>query len=212
MELSRLALEDLIARGADAAVAKLGPGIGRDIEKRRLQKLLPQWLEIEKSRSEFMVKGLEADRVATISGVQVKMRADRVDELPDGREIILDYKTGQLKANAWDGDRPGEPQLPLYCITNERPVAGAAFGVVRTGEVRFRGLTGAGAVLPGMAKMAMDPPLPIELQIEEWRRALEQMAADFRNGRADVDPKEKACDHCGLRTLCRIRELEHDRG
>lgn len=212
IQLSQPALDDLIARGAGAAVAKLGPGIGRNIEKRRLQKLLLQWLEIEKSRGEFTVAGIEADRVATISGVQVRMRADRVDELPNGREILLDYKTGQLKANAWDGDRPGEPQLPLYCITNERPVAGAAFGVVRTGEVRFRGLTGAGAGLPGMAKMTIDPPLPMELQIEEWRRVLEQLAANFRNGRAEVDPKEKACEHCGLRALCRIRELEHDRG
>ena len=40
VELSGQDLEALIARGADAAVAKLGPGIGRDLEKRRLQKLL----------------------------------------------------------------------------------------------------------------------------------------------------------------------------
>ena len=217
LELVPRAVEDLIARGAEAAVAKLGPGIGRDLEKRRLQKLLREWLEIEKSRAEFSVAGIEAERVATISGVQVRMRADRVDELPGGREIILDYKTGQLKSKAWDGERPDEPQLPLYCITNERPVAGAAFGVVRTGEVRFRGLTSPGTSLPDMGKMSIDAPLPFETQLREWRRVLEQLAANFRNGRAEVDPKPGACDHCGLRALCRIRELlpagdQHDRG
>jgi ATP-dependent helicase/nuclease subunit B len=216
MELSAAALEAIIAQGADAAVAKLGPGIGRDLEKRRLQKLLRGWLEIEKTRSAFTVAGIEAERVATVSGVEVKMRADRVDEIPGGREIILDYKTGQLKSKVWDGERPDEPQLPLYCVTNERPVAGAAFVMVRTGELRFRGLTAAGAALPGMAKMSIDPPLPFEAQVEEWRRALEQLAANYRNGRAEVDPKPGACDNCGLRALCRIREIprggQHDRG
>jgi ATP-dependent helicase/nuclease subunit B len=212
MELSPEALAALIVQGADAAVAKLGPGIGRNLEKRRLQKLLSQWLEIEKSRPAFTVAGIEAERVATISGVRVKMRADRVDELAGGREIILDYKTGKPKPNGWDGERPDEPQLPLYCVTNERPVAGAAFGIIRTGELRFRGLTVAGGALPGMAKMSIDPSLPFEAQLEEWRRVLEQLAANYRNGQAEVDPKPGACDFCGLRALCRIRELEHDRG
>jgi ATP-dependent helicase/nuclease subunit B len=212
MELSPQVLEALIAQGADAAVAKLGPGIGRDLEKRRLQKLLREWLEIEKSRPAFTVAGIEAERVCTISGVQVKMRADRVDELPGGRQIILDYKTGQLKSRGWEAARPDEPQLPLYCITNERPVAGAAFAMIRTGELRFRGLTAAGASLPGMAKMYIDPPLPLEAQLDEWRRVLERLAADYRIGRAQVDPKPGACDNCGLRGLCRIREFENARG
>jgi ATP-dependent helicase/nuclease subunit B len=207
IELSSLELEALIAEGADAAVAKLGPGIGRKIEKRRLQRLLREWLDIEKSRPAFTIAGIEAERVATVSGVQVKMRADRVDEVAGGREIILDYKTGQLKAKAWDGERPDEPQLPLYCVTNGRPVAGAAFAVIRTGELRFRGLSSPDAGLPGMVKMNIDPPLPFEMQLDEWRRVLERLAADYRNGRAEVDPKSGACDNCGLRALCRIREI-----
>ena len=122
MQLPPRELEALIAQSAVAAVAKLGPGIGHDLEKRRLQRLLREWLEIEKSRPEFMVAGIEAERVTAISRVEVKLRADRVDELPDGRQIILDYKTGQLKSNGWNSERPEEPQLPLYCVTNERPV------------------------------------------------------------------------------------------
>ncbi|HTC35223.1 MAG TPA: PD-(D/E)XK nuclease family protein [Bryobacteraceae bacterium] len=210
VELSSEDVDALIARGADAAVAKLGPGIGRDLEKRRLQKLLREWLAMEKLRPEFSVAGIEAERVVTISGVRVKMRADRVDELPGGREIILDYKTGQLKSKGWDGDRPDEPQLPLYCVTNERPVAGAAFAAIRTGDVGFYGLTAAGTNLPGMKNFSKSP-VPFERQLDEWRRVLEQLATDYRDGRAEVDPKSKACDNCGLRGLCRIREFEHDR-
>ncbi len=212
MELSPLELETLIASGADAAVAKLGPGIGRDLEKRRLQKLLPEWMTLEKSRTPFAVAGIEAERDVAIGGLQVKVRADRVDALPNGSQIILDYKTGQLKSRVWEGDRPDEPQLPLYSATNDQSVAGAAFAVIRTGELQFRGLSGAGATLPGMAKMKIDPPLAFEAQIEEWRRVLERLAGNFRAGQAEVNPKEGACDHCGFRALCRIRELENDRG
>ena len=205
-------LQSLIARGADAAVAKLGPGIGRNLEKQRLQKILTEWLELEKSRPEFTVAGIEAERLIAIGGLQIKTRADRVDALPDGREIILDYKTGQLKTRGWEGERPDEPQLPLYCATNERPVAGAAFAVIRVGELRFRGLTTQDVSLPALTKMAIDPAIPFDRQLLEWRRVLEHLAEDFRAGKAQVDPKPGACDNCGLRALCRIREFENDRG
>jgi len=209
MELSPQELEALIANGADAAVAKLGPGIGRDLERQRLQKLLPEWLDIEKTRSQFTVAGIEAERAFAIGGLQIKTRADRVDALPDGREIILDYKTGLLKTRGWEGERPDEPQLPLYCATNEQPVAGAAFAVIRVGELRFRGLTAANVSLPESTRMPIDPALPFELQLVEWRRVLERLAENFRAGKAQVAPKrDDTCDNCGLRALCRIREAQ----
>jgi ATP-dependent helicase/nuclease subunit B len=212
MELSPSETQELIALGADAAVAKLGPGIGRDLEKQRLQRLLSEWLDIEKLRPAFTVAGIEAERVVAIAGLQVRVRADRVDALPDGREIILDYKTGQLKSRGWEGERLDEPQLPLYCATSEHPVAGAAFAMIRTGELRFRGLTAADVSLPSITKMSIDPALPFERQLLDWRRVLERLAEGFRAGHAEVDPKPGACDNCGLRALCRIREFENDRG
>jgi probable DNA repair protein len=199
-------VESLIGRGADAAVAKLGPGIGRDLEKRRLQKLLSEWLDIEKTRDEFTVAGIEAERQISIGGFEIKTRADRVDALPDGRQIILDYKTGQLKSRGWEGERPDEPQLPLYCATNDKPVAGAAFAMIRSGELRFRGLTAGDVKLPSLTKMSIDPGIPFEEHLLEWRRVLEHLAEDFRAGKAEVDPKPDACDNCALRSLCRIRE------
>lgn len=207
MQLSAAELDALIASGADAAIEKLGPGIGRDLEKLRLQRLVSAWLQIEKGRPDFVVAGIEADRVANVGGLHVRVRADRVDLLPDGREIILDYKTGQLNARGWDGERPWEPQLPLYCATTHQPVAGAAFAQIRTGELQFKGMTARDTNLPRMKSMAVDPPLPFEQQVIEWRRVLERLAENFRAGNAAVDPKPGACDNCGLRALCRIREL-----
>jgi hypothetical protein len=212
MELAPWELESLIAGGADAAVANLGPGIGRNIEKLRLQRLLPKWLDIEKERAEFTIAGIETEREVAIGGLQIKTRADRVDVLPDGRQIILDYKTGVLQPHGWEGERPDEPQLPLYCVASDQSVAGAAFAILRADELGFRGLTASDVSLPQSKTMPIDPPIPFEQQLLEWRRVMENLARDFRGGKAEVDPKrDNSCDDCGLRALCRIREFENDR-
>ncbi len=208
MEQSPEQLRSLISRAAREAVECIPHAIGRSLEQRRLEKLLWGWLEIEKSRDPFIVHAVEADRLVTIGGLEVKTRADRVDELASGRDLILDYKTGQLKSSAWDTDRPGEPQLPLYCATSERPIAGAAFAQIRVGELAFQGLAEIGAALPAMKKMRIEVPLPFSQQIGRWHNALKRLAENFRAGGAEVDPKDHdTCEHCGLWALCRIREF-----
>ncbi len=152
--------------------------------------------------------------MVSLAGLQIRTRADRVDQLANGREIILDYKTGKPTRSGWEGARPDEPQLPLYCATNAsaEPIAGAAFVQIRTGGQKFLGLTDEGVSLPAWDKMSIDTPRTFADQLEEWKRVLERLAEDYRAGLATVDPKRNACDFCGLRALCRIRELEHDRG
>ncbi len=205
-------LHDLIARAAEVAVQKLGAVVGSRLEQHRLERLLGEWLEIEKSRSEFVVRKQEEENLVTLGGLQIKTRADRVDEAPDGRQIILDYKTGMVKFNGWDGDRPDEPQLPLYCATSDQPIAGASFVLIRVGELAFKGLAEPGIAPPGLKKMNMEIPRAFSEQRVEWKRVLERLADNFRAGHAQVDPKRGACDYCGLKALCRIRERENDRG
>jgi ATP-dependent helicase/nuclease subunit B len=211
MQLTAGELDGLIARNVDTALNLLGVGIGRKVEQRRLQNLLSQWLEIEKSRTPFTVVKPEEERLVTVGGLQIRTRVDRIDALNTGGEIILDYKTGQVKSAGWDTERPDEPQLPLYCATSARPISGAAFAVIRTGELAFRGLTDTVAALPGLKKMSSQAGSFAE-QVAEWRIILERLAAEYRNGLAIVDPKPDACEHCGLTALCRIRESENDRG
>jgi RecB family exonuclease len=210
MELPAAELDDLIARNVEAALDHLGIGTGWKVEQRRLGSLLARWLEIEKDRAAFTVLKPEEERLVIIGGLQIRTRVDRIDALTGGGEIILDYKTGQVKSTGWDTDRPDEPQLPLYCATSERPIDGAAFAFIRTGELAFRGITANDAVLPGLKRMPASPASFAELVVE-WRRVLERLAADYRDGRAVVDPKQGACDYCGLRAVCRIREFENGR-
>ena len=210
-ELTPEQLGVLISRAAHEAVGDIPHAIGRQLEQRRLEKLLQDWLQVEKSRDPFTVHGIETEHEVSIGGLEVRTRADRIDELASGGDLIVDYKTGQFKSTAWDSDRPAEPQLPLYCATSDRPVAGAAFAQIRVGDLAFQGLSENAVALPDMKNMRMDPAIPFAQQINRWRQVLEHLARNFCDGHAEVDPKDDdACAHCGEWGLCRIREFQND--
>src|SRR5260370_15357097 len=100
-------LRDLIARAAETAVQRLSAVVGSGLERRRIERLLAEWLEIEKARAEFIVRKPEEEKLVTLGGLQVKTRVDRLDESPDGRQIILDYKTEAVKFSGGGGQPPG---------------------------------------------------------------------------------------------------------
>ncbi len=182
--------------------------LGVRLERRRLRKLLAEWFEIEKARPPFRVHAWEEERPITIGELNIAARIDRVDELPDGRRIIIDYKTGEVNGNAWSGERLDEPQVPLYCVSTEAPIAGAAFAQIRSGLVLLKGVGedgDLGTITP--MKVPRDATMP-DL-VDAWTRSLHQLANAFRNGDARVDPKEKStCQYCKLPALCRIHD-EH---
>jgi len=184
----------------------------RTVEKDRLRQLVLKWLEIEKARAEFEVIGHEQAVDAEINGVGVHLLIDRIDCLADGRKIVIDYKTGAVKPSQWFGERPEEPQLPLYSTVIEDEVAAVLFGQLRAGDIRFNGVVSDEGLIEGLPGRNADLRKAIEewpqLQAE-WRSILERLAHDFRLGVADVDPKqENTCttSYCTLAPLCRIHE------
>ena len=207
--LGPVQLSDLISQAIKSSLELQSGGLGRSLEQIRLERILKEWLEIEKGRPPFVALAPEQKRLVTIGGLSINMRIDRVDELPDGRQIILDYKTGEVKGNAWMGERPTEPQVPLYCATSASAIAGAALVQIQAGGLKFRGLDESGS-LPDLKRMQTDEHSTLSEQIEEWRRVLTVLAERFREGRAEVDPLQGACNYCGITALCRIRELENE--
>lgn len=204
------AVREVAARAAVASLDKPFRGSQgafearlRELETERFTNILVEWAELEKARAPFRVASRERERTIRIAGLEIAARVDRVDELADGRQVILDYKATAPSTAAWDGDRPDEPQLPLYAISNEAPVAGLAFAQVGPDGLRFKGLAADADVLPGVK--AADS---LRDQIAEWRRVLEPIAGSFARGFAAVDPKKgrTTCERCGLTSLCRVTE------
>jgi probable DNA repair protein len=202
-------LASLVSRSVDAAIRNEdGPPISQfheriqQVERARLTALLTRWLELERERpTPFTVLPPESPRDLHVGGLIFRARVDRMDQFPDGRVAIIDYKSTAPSAAAWDGDRPEEPQVPLYATSLDVPLAAVAFAQVQTGDSYFRGLGADPLALPGVK--AVD----LEQTVERWRAALTRLAIEFREGRAAVDPRNPgACTYCHLHALCRIDE------
>jgi len=184
----------------------------RELERERLVQQVLEWLELEKQRSPFRVIEREQKHDGQVAGVPVTLKFDRVDELEAGGRIVIDYKTGKVEASQWFGNRPDEPQLPLYVSMLNGDVAGVAFGQVQAGKIGFKGVTEHEGVLPnvkGYQKLQQTRELSSWAEvIEHWQRVLDELGADFLRGDAAVDPKQlpNTCTYCRLQPLCRIHE------
>lgn len=191
-----------------------GPAFWR-LEAQRLASLLREWLALERQRGEFLVMQREQDISLRLGGLQLSLRVDRVDQLPDGSRVIIDYKSGVCKVQDWLGTRPAKPQLLLYGIGEPGAAAALAFAQVRPRDSRFVGLgriEAAPGVVTDIGKAARGhiEGADWEALNEYWRANLERLAGEFVAGLAGVDPlASTSCAWCGLQPLCRIGSPAH---
>ncbi|MEM9242998.1 MAG: PD-(D/E)XK nuclease family protein [Pseudomonadota bacterium] len=179
------------------------------IEAHRLHTLLCKWLTLEKERQPFTVQAEEKKQHIHIGGLEMTIQIDRIDQLEDGSTLIIDYKTGKHNSiNDWFDPHPDEPQLPLYaCIQLKKP-NGIYFAKVNIENPKFIGTAAKkNQCLPDtqaicdLAKGENNWPS----QLSYWQNTLTQLAQDFADGDAAVQPKSKqTCDYCDFPSLCRI--------
>jgi probable DNA repair protein len=217
--ISQADLDALLARAAEDAVARIRrerptvlSGRFAEIEKRRLARLARAWLDVEKKRGGFTVLATEDKRRIEIAGLALNARLDRVDQTDDGRRIVIDYKTGKATPGAMLGERPDEPQLPLYLVSGEPDAAAVAFAQVKAGEMRFAALARDNDLLPDIKAFSESSYArrygSWQEAVGAWRADLTRIAAGFAAGDARVDPKRypETCRYCDVKPFCRIYE------
>jgi len=202
--------EDLLNRSVRAAIAALcrrrDPGARwRERERIRLIGVLSRWLQIEAERAPFEVERLEegAQR-ASFGGVEFTVRIDRVDRLEDGARVLIDYKSGAAVAD-WRGDRPDNPQLPIYALLLPQALVAVAYGRINASECSFVAEAERGGIFKRTAQRTrMEGMDSLAALMRVWSQRIEKLAAEFAAGRAVVDPTSQACQSCHLHGLCRV--------
>tara|TARA_B100001063_G_C16726984_1_gene537012 strand:+ start:137 stop:976 length:840 start_codon:yes stop_codon:yes gene_type:complete len=150
------------------------------LEQARLEKLVWQWIENEKNRPIFSVDSLEVKKNLEVAGISVSVRIDRIDKI--GKKfLVIDYKSGSVKPADWNGDRPRDPQLPLYVSALEPKVNGCAFAQLKTGNIKFFGLSDS-ELIPYEKPHEDWPSL-----IKQWCDSIDKLAKEFSAGHADVE-------------------------
>lgn len=177
-------------------------------EQARLEKLILGWLEFEKKRSPFNVSAIEKSVTMQIAGMDIQLRIDRIDKNHDGARIVLDYKTSKLAGHDWLEPQPLQLQLPLYACVESDAIMALAFAQIRPEQYKFIGISESREVLPGTDELnnKQNNRKIIDL-IVQWQQWFSELSKAYQAGVAAVAPKNKSvCDHCELKSLCRIDE------
>lgn len=182
------------------------------LERLRCISIVRRWLlECDGKRQPFKVVQVEKRRTLTIGGLELDMAVDRVDELDDGSRVIVDYKSGDKNHNAWLGERPEEPQLPLYALLEREQVSGVLFAVMHPGALGYKGLLADSQVFMSGKNRELQTSADWQAQMEQWQTTLNSLAQEYRQGIARVAPlKEQTCTYCHLASVCRVKEVPRD--
>lgn len=192
----------------------------RELEGERLLRLLDLWLTVESARAgDFAVLACEAPAEVEIEGIKVKMVVDRIDQLADGRKVIIDYKTGAaIDIKNWASPRLTEPQLPIYAALvagDDDSTAAVVFAKVLLDKPAFTGVADEKDLLPGVQGVADDKQKifdPAEFPdwiavITHWRERLHAIAREVKEGVAGVSfADEKALQYCEVLPILRLPE------
>ena len=201
-------LEDIVGNWQQRRADVLGRHYCQ-LEKERQRRLILQWLAFERQRPPFAVIAAEQKLDVNLAGLPLVLRLDLLDQLPQGEMLLIDYKTGKPGIQRWRGERPREPQLPLYAISLDSAVKGIAFAEINAGRQQLLGIGEFSDAQPGIraaAALSADAPPTWAALVEHWRAALQALAAEFLRGDSAVVYSDPAVqryygDYIGLNRI-----------
>ncbi len=160
------------------------------LEQERLIDLMGSWIELEKSREDFELLAQEREIFGVLADIPIRARIDRIDQMGNIK-IIIDYKTGRAALNNCLGDRPDEPQLPIYAL------------LIQADSVGYASIN-----IQNLGLDCLDPEL-FKSYLAGWSESFKKLSEEFKQGLAVLNPKkgDSTCSRCDFSRLCR----RHDR-
>ncbi len=230
----QLRLHAVMAQGATEALIKEAlaqavdellsgyPAVLTKLESARAQAVLGDWLKREAQRTPFAVEQVEREHLWRRNGLTLRLRLDRLDCLPDGSVVVIDYKTGMALSypeTDWARTRPINLQLPLYASVlrdkHANAVAGLMLAHVHARQVAVQGMAGWDIGIKGV-KLASESKW---FQGQEWTAilgrwgdAMAHLADEYLAGyAANVAQSLNDLQYCDAMPFLRLH-LEDDDG
>jgi exodeoxyribonuclease-5 len=144
-----------------------------------------------------------------------------VDQLEDGRLVVLDYKTGgNIDFKNWANTNIAEPQLPIYAafLMGDAEVAAVCFAKVLLEKAGYAGIAASKGVLQGATSLEESRGRKIFAEadfptwpsvIAHWKNSITATAQAIKAGDAAVKfENEKQLAYCEVLPLLRLAERQ----
>ncbi len=177
------------------------------VEAKRLSARLVALLDAEREREPFVIHGLELRSRLELAGVHIDVRLDRVDRIGNDL-LVIDYKSGASGYPRWDQAPPREIQLLLYreaLRQQGHDPAGLLTWHLLPDRVRAGGALADDLKLPATLQPRRTL-VDFKLAKSQWTPWLTDLAREFWQGDARLQPRKNACQRCDLTLLCRRLE------
>jgi probable DNA repair protein len=197
--------ERRIGSAIDAALADYRHGLDEPslqilrLERERLRLLMFRLISQEQQRDEFRVGDVEYKTELHHGAVRLGIRIDRIDTLPDGRQLVIDYKTGTPKHFKDRHDNLTDLQLVAYAAALNGSIGGLGLINIDSREITYR-----------TAGDGWRSDESWHETLSRWRMQLDTVLAGFAAGDVRIDTTQMSSEARPLAILSRFEE--QDRG
>jgi probable DNA repair protein len=203
--LSPSALASHIDNALETLLEAIEDSVIKEVEYKRLKKIVMHCLEWEKNRPAFKVSALEHSYSISLAGLNFQVRVDRLDDVCD-KKWVIDYKSTLPNTKPWLEERPKEPQMLLYALLDEA-INTLVLLELKSKGVACSGLSEVAQAIPGITSLKGQETW--EEQRSKWKDQLHVLADEFQKGHCPPQPSHPSlCQTCDFQSLCRFQAID----
>lgn len=181
------------------------PSLMQEVEATRLKRIVLECLDWEKKRPPFEVIALEQAYTIPLSGLDFKVRIDRLDKIAD-KKWVIDYKSSLPTNKPWNEERPKEPQLLLYALLDEE-INALILLQLKSGAIDCNGISEEESNIKGLSTVKKGRDW--QDYRNDWKEQLTLLANEFQQGHCPPMPSSPSlCQNCDFHNLCRFQSTQ----